>query len=109
MQSEDKSETPPIRQNTRQLQPGKSNTRRSVIHYLPQNTPEYDTKEEYLNSDPFASINIFPSVISEKFPPKMYVTPELILSQTSSVNLMTVPKHQIRELEKIKTCFLRMF
>ena len=29
----------------------------------------------------------------------MFETPELILSQTSLVNLMTIPKHQIRELE----------
>ena len=31
--------------------------------------------------------------------PKMFETPRLILSQTSSVNLMTVRKHHIRELE----------
>ena len=29
----------------------------------------------------------------------MFETPELILSQTSSVNLMTIPKHHISELE----------
>ena len=29
----------------------------------------------------------------------MFATPELILSQTSSVNLMTIPKHHISELE----------
>ena len=97
--SEENFEYPAIRQNIRQLQPGKSNKRRSVICYLPLNTTSYDIKEEYLNNDPSSSSNVFTSVISEKLTPKMFETPELILSQTSSVNLMTIPKHQISELE----------
>ena len=97
--SEENFEYPAIRQNIRQLQPGKSNKRRSVICYHPQNTTPYDIKEEYLSNDPTSSSNVFTSVISEKFAPKIFETPELILSQTSSVNLMTIPKHQIRELE----------
>jgi hypothetical protein len=97
--SEDNFEYPAIRRNIRQLQPGKSNKRRSVICYLPQNTTSYDIKEEYLSNDPTTSSNVFTSVISEKITPKMLETPHLILSQTSSVNLMTIPKHHIRELE----------
>ena len=99
MRSEENLENPARKQNIRQLQPGKSNKRRSVICYLPQNTTSYDIKEEYLNNDPSSSSNVFTSVISEKFTPKMFATPELILSQTSSVNLMTIPKHHISELE----------
>ena len=99
MRSEENLENSARKQNIRQLQPGKSNKRRSVICYLPQNTTSYDIKEEYLNNDPSSSSNVFTSVNSEKFTPKMLETPELILSQTSSVNLMTIPKHHIRELE----------
>ena len=99
MRSEDNLDNAAIRQNIMQLQHGKPNKRRSVICYLPQNTTSYDIKEEYLNNDPSSSSNVFTSVISEKFTPKMFETPELILSQTSSVNLMTIPKHHISELE----------
>ena len=99
MRSEDDLDNAAIRQNIMQLQHGKPNKRRSVICYLPQNTSSYDIKEEYLNNDPSSSSNVFTSVISEKFTPKMFETPELILSQTSSVNLMTIPKHHISELE----------
>jgi hypothetical protein len=93
--SEENFEYPAIRQNIRQLQPGKANKRRSVICYLPQSTTSY----EYLSNYHASSSNIFTSVFSEKFTLNMFETPELILSQTSSVNLMTIPKHQIRELE----------
>ena len=99
MRSEDNLDNAAIRQNIMQLQHGKPNKRRSVICYLPQNTTLHDIKEEYLSNDPSSSSNVFTSVISEKFTGKMFETPELILSQTSLVNLMTIPKHQIRELE----------
>ena len=90
MRSEDNLENAAIRQNIMQLQHGKPNKRRSVICYLPQNTTLHDIKEEYLSNDPSSSSNVFTSVISEKFTGKMFETPELILSQTSLVNLMTI-------------------